>query len=69
MALVEKLQRRARELDHKVKLGVTIGDYPAGAADDRELLEAAVKHIASLELTLALFRAVQNPNYGACRGL
>ena len=69
MDLVEKLQRRAKELDHKIKLGVIIGDYPAEAVDDRELLEMAVKHIAKLELNLALFRSAQNTNYGACRGL
>jgi len=58
MDLVEKLKRRAKELEHKVRVGVTIGDYPAEAADDRELLEAAIRHIAHLELDLTLHRCV-----------
>jgi hypothetical protein len=68
MGLVEKLKQRAKELDAAVKRGVTYNDYPFQAADDRELLERTVKHIAHLELNLALFRAARRPNPGKCYG-
>ena len=40
---IEKLQRRAKELDQKVKRSVSYNDYAFGAADDRDLLEEAIK--------------------------
>ena len=40
---IEKLLRRAKELDRKVKRSVSYNDYDFGAAEDRDLLEEAIK--------------------------
>ena len=40
---IEKLQRRVKELDRKIKQGLSYDDYDFAAADDRSLLEEAVR--------------------------
>ena len=49
MDLVEKLEKRAKELDHVVRRSCTNGSYNFEAAEDRELLEQAVAYIRPLE--------------------
>lgn len=44
MGLLDKLRKRAKELDAKVKLSLT-GVYDFQSGDDRDLLEAAIKYI------------------------
>lgn len=49
MTLLEKLDRRARDVQVKVMASLTTLHYEQQAADDRELLEAAAKRIRELE--------------------
>mgnify|MGYP001574108642 CR=1 FL=1 len=40
---IEKLQQRVRELDQKVKRSLSYEGYDFAAAEDRDLLEEAIK--------------------------
>lgn len=49
MVLLDKLRKRAKELDAKVKLSLTSGNYDFQSGDDRDLLEAAVNALQAAE--------------------
>ena len=54
MPLIERLEKRARELDRQVR----VGDYNQQAADDRELLLEAANKIYCLREVLKPFAEV-----------
>lgn len=53
MPLVERLRKRAKELDAKVKLSLTSGLYDFQSGDDRDMLEAAIRAIEGADRRLA----------------
>ena len=58
LRMIEKLQRRARELDQQVKRSLAYEGYDFAAADDRALLEEALRMISHAFVLTSLAESV-----------
>ncbi len=47
MTLIERVHKKARELDRKLIEALGHGSYPLGLADDRDLLEDVEKELTA----------------------
>ena len=54
MTLIERVRRRAKELDHDLIEALGRGAYSIGLADDRDLLEAVEKELAASRINYSV---------------